>query len=373
MHFNNIYLRSFRLFLFPLTLLYGLAVRLRNYLYTKKVIEGIAFNIPVFCVGNLSVGGTGKSPMVDYMIGLLKRQYPVATISRGYKRRTSGYVLAGEKTTAIEIGDEPMQFHLSHPDVAVSVCEKRIEAVPELLFDRPETKVIILDDAFQHREIQAGLQIILTEYNNLYTRDMFLPAGDLRDQVSSANRADVIIVTKCPPDLSEHGRFLVLQELSPAQHQQVFFTSIQYGIPHHIIHGTPYKLTKDIEVLLICGIANPTPLTSYVHDESKTYDALFYNDHHLFSIDDVNEIKYRFDEVLEGERIILTTGKDAVRLTRYKEQLESLPFYVLPISVHFLFGQASEFDALVLSYPMNFYKSGDIPPEHQHHSLEMAG
>jgi tetraacyldisaccharide 4'-kinase len=229
-----------------------------------------------------------------------------------------------------------------------------------------------LDDAFQHREIQAGVQIILTEYNNLYTRDLFLPAGDLRDQVSSANRADVIIVTKCPPDLSEHGRFLVLQELSPAQHQKVFFTSIQYGTPYHIIHNTPYKLTKDTEVLLICGIANPTPLTKYVHDESKTYDALFYNDHHLFSIDDVNEIKSRFNEVLEGEKIILTTGKDAVRLARYKEQLASLPFYVLPISVHFLFGQSNEFDELVLNYPMHFYESNNIPPGDTH-SMDMTG
>lgn len=359
MHFNNIYLRSFRLFLFPLTLLYGVVVRMRNYLYDKKIIEGIAFNIPIFCVGNLSVGGTGKSPMVDYLLSLLKQQYPVATISRGYKRRTSGYVLATEQTTAIEIGDEPMQFHLNHPDVAISVCEKRIEAVPELLYDRPETKAIVLDDAFQHREIKAGMQIILTEYNNLYTRDLFLPTGDLRDQTSSADRADIIVVTKCPADLSEHGRFLVLQELSPKRHQYVFFTTIQYGTPYHIISGHEYTITKDTEVLLICGIANPRPLTQYIHDESKTYDALFYNDHHLFSIDDINEIKYRFDAILEGEKIILTTGKDAVRLVRYKEQLEDLPVYVIPISVNFLFGQSVEFNKLILDYPKTFYENQD--------------
>lgn len=356
MLFNNIYLRSFRLFLFPLTLLYGLIVQFRNFMYNKKIIEGISFNIPIFTVGNLSVGGTGKSPMVDYMLTLIKKHYPVATISRGYKRRTSGYVLAGQNTTAIEIGDEPMQFHLNHPDVAISVCEKRIEAVPELLFDKPETKVIVLDDAFQHREIKAGVQIILTEYNNLYTRDLFLPTGDLRDQTSSANRADIIIVTKCPNDLSEHGRFLVLQELNPKQHQQVFFTTIKYGIPYHLINGDTYKLTKETEVLLICGIANPKPLTQYIHDESKTYDALFYNDHHLFSIDDVNEIKYRFENILEGEKVILTTGKDAVRLIRYKDQLAHVPIYVLPISVHFLFGQADEFDKLILQYPESFYE-----------------
>ena len=355
MHFNNIYLRSFRLFLFPFTLLYGIVVQIRNFLYNKKIIAGVSFNIPIFSVGNLSVGGTGKSPLVDYMLSLLKQYYPVATISRGYKRRTSGYVLAGQNTTAIEIGDEPMQFHLNHPDVAVSVCEKRIEAVPELLFDKPDTKVIVLDDAFQHREINAGVQIILTEYNNLYTRDLFLPTGDLRDQTSSANRADIIIVTKCPADLSEHGRFLVLQELAPKQHQQVFFTTIKYGTPYHLINGSTFPLTKETEVLLICGIANPKPLTQYIHDESKTYDALFYNDHHLFSIDDVSEIKHRFNSILEGEKIILTTGKDAVRLVRYKDQLENIPIYILPISVHFLFGQSAEFDQLILGYPQSFY------------------
>jgi tetraacyldisaccharide 4'-kinase len=235
MHFKNIYLRSFRLFLFPLAYLYGLIIYLRNLLYDRDIIGSVTFNLPIFCVGNLSVGGTGKSPMVEYLANLLKNEYAIATLSRGYKRRTSGYVLANERSTAIEIGDEPMQFHLSHPDIAVAVGEQRIEAIPQLLYDRPETQLIILDDAFQHREINPGFNIILTEYANLYSRDFYLPTGDLRDQKSSARRADIIVVTKCPAVVSDHERFMIMRELNPLPGQEIFFTTIEYNTPYHIV------------------------------------------------------------------------------------------------------------------------------------------
>ena len=360
MHFKNIYLRSFRLFLFPIAYLYGLIIKCRNYLYDRKVIEGVKFNIPVIGVGNLSVGGTGKSPMVDYLASLLKKNYPVAILSRGYKRRTSGYVLANEKTTAIEIGDEPMQFHIKHPDVSVSVGEKRIEAIPQLLYDRPDTKVVILDDAFQHREIQAGLNIILSEYSNLYTRDFFLPTGDLRDQRSSATRSDIIVITKCPNTVTEHQRFLILKELQPLSHQHVFFTAIKYNIPYHIVNGQTIKLSKETEVLLVCGIANPEPLTSYIHEMTSTYDALFYSDHHIYSIDDLIDILNRFERIKNENTIILTTEKDAVRLVKFRDKLNDLPFFVIPISVDFLFKQENEFQEIVYSYPETFYQQTNI-------------
>lgn len=358
MHFKNIYLRSFRLFLFPFAILYGLVISLRNFLYEKKLIGSVVFNLPIISVGNLSVGGTGKSPMVDFLITLLKKTYPVATLSRGYKRRTSGYLLAAEGTTAIEIGDEPMQFHIKHPDVAVSVCEKRIEAIPQLLYDRPETKVVVLDDAYQHREINPGFQILLTEYANLYTRDFFLPTGDLRDQKKSAERADVIVVTKCPTSLSEHDRFLIMKELSPLPHQQIFFTAIKYNVPYHIVSGEQKKLTKDCELLLVCGIANPEPLTGYIHEHSKTYDALFFSDHHIFNIDDIKDIRERFERLTEGHKMIVTTEKDAVRLVRFREKIEDLPFYVLPISIDFLYDQQNDFENLISKYPKDFYDNG---------------
>lgn len=356
MHFKNVYLRSFRLFLFPLAIVYGGILSFRNWLYHKKIIGAVNFNLPIICVGNLSVGGTGKSPMVDFLVGFLKNDYPLATLSRGYKRRTSGYVLANEQTTAIEIGDEPMQFHLSHPDIAVSVCEKRIEAIPQLLYDRPETKLVILDDAFQHREIVAGFNIILTDYANLYTRDFFLPTGDLRDQKESASRADVIVVTKCPSTLSQQERFEIMQELKPLSNQHVFFTTIQYETPFHIITKEEKAFSRQNEVLLVCGIANPLPLTDYIHESTKTYDALFYSDHHIYTVENLSEIEERFRQIKDDHKMIVTTEKDAVRLIKFKDRIAHLPLYVLPISVSFLFGQENEFKSLIHAYPKDFYK-----------------
>jgi tetraacyldisaccharide 4'-kinase len=355
MLFKNVYLRSFRLFLFPFALVYGGLIMFRNYLYDKKIIGTVVFNIPIIGVGNLSVGGTGKSPMVDYIAGLLKNQYKTATLSRGYRRRTSGYVLANHYSSSIEIGDEPMQFHLAHPEISVAVGEKRIEAVPQLLYDRPDTKVIILDDAFQHREITAGLDIVLTEYSNLYSRDFFLPTGDLRDQKESAHRAHIIVVTKCPADLSHEAALRIKQELKLNAHQYIFFTTIEYGMPYHIISRENRQLSGSEEVLLICGIANPLPLTQYIHESTKTYDALFYRDHHIYTIDDINDMEDRFKLIQSNEKMYLTTDKDAVRLIKFKDRIKELPFFVLPISISFLFNQQHLFDQLILEYPQKFY------------------
>jgi tetraacyldisaccharide 4'-kinase len=338
-------------------------VYVRNILYDKNIIKSVVFNIPIIGVGNLSVGGTGKSPMVDYIANLLKSTYPVATLSRGYKRRTSGYVLANENSTAIEIGDEPMQFHMKHPDVAVSVGEKRIEAIPQLLYDRPNTKVIILDDAFQHREINAGFNIVLTEYANLYTRDLFLPTGDLRDQRASIKRADMIVVTKCPATLSEHEKYLILKELNPLPQQYVFFTAIKYNTPYHIVSGEKMKLNRNMEVMLVCGIANPEPLTAYIHEKTKTYDALFFSDHHIFNIDDLHDIQERYEMLNDESRIILTTEKDAVRLIKFKEKIANLPLYAIPISLQFLFDDEMEFRRILSAYPERFYVEQAIESE----------
>src|SRR3954466_15061305 len=202
MNSNTIFARSIRLLLLPFALLYGIVVAIRNWLFDKKILKSATFNFPLIGVGNLSVGGTGKSPMVEYLVELLQPHFKVATLSRGYKRKTKGYVLANERTTALEIGDEPMQFHVKFPGIAVAVGEERLDAVPQLLHDRPNLQAIVLDDAFQHRTIKAGLNILLTEYSNLFTYDVFLPTGDLRDARASYHRADIIIITKCPADLS---------------------------------------------------------------------------------------------------------------------------------------------------------------------------
>jgi tetraacyldisaccharide 4'-kinase len=195
MNINNIFLKSFRIVLLPLAIAYGAVIIIRNWLFDKKYLHSATFNFPLICVGNIAVGGTGKSPMVEYLIELLHPRFEIATLSRGYKRKTKGYAVANANTTALDIGDEPMQFHSKFPNVAVAVGEERLVAIPQLLHDKPTLDVIILDDAFQHRSVNAGLNILLTEYSNLYTNDFFMPTGDLRDEWASAKRSHIIIVT----------------------------------------------------------------------------------------------------------------------------------------------------------------------------------
>lgn len=354
MNFNAIFLKSFRVLLLPFALVYGFIIIVRNYLYRKNILRSAEFNLPLICVGNLSVGGTGKSPMVEYLIELLRPQFKIATLSRGYKRKTKGYVLADEKTSAIEIGDEPMQFHMNYPGVAVAVGEERIVAIPQLLHDKPETQAIILDDAFQHRAVKAGLNILLTEYSNLFTRDFFLPTGDLRDERSSYQRAEIIIVTKCPSILGEQEKEQIKKEINPLSHQQLFFTTIEYGIPYHIARHQLRYITSLDEVLLVCGIANPAPLKEYLQEKAHTYYQQDYSDHHIFTIDDLKEIRKKFDGLQSDQKYILTTEKDAVRLLKFTQELEQLPLYVLPIRHRFLFEEADKFNNEVIGFIRNF-------------------
>lgn len=353
MNFNNWFLKSFRILLLPFSVIYGLIIKFRNLLYDKKILRSAVFNFPLICVGNLSVGGTGKSPMVEYLIEVLSPTFKVATLSRGYKRKTKGYALAKPDTTALEIGDEPMQFYLKYPDIAVAVGEERIVAIPQLLHDRPDIDLIILDDAFQHRDITAGLNILLTQYNDLYTRDFFLPTGNLRDQRDSAKRTQIIVVTKCPAELSESNKNEIIKELDLLKDQQVFFTTIEYGIPYQINDRTKLPLSKEEEVLLVCGIANPQPLKEYIASKVNTYYELSYSDHHIFSIDDLKDMEKRFEAIHHTRKRLITTEKDAVRLHKFKE-LEEVPMYVLPIKHHFLFGMKEEFDKLIKNFIVHF-------------------
>jgi tetraacyldisaccharide 4'-kinase len=352
--FSNVFLKSFRILLFPFALLYGGIVILRNWLYDHNWMRSTTFNLPLICIGNLSVGGTGKSPMVEYLLGRFKGKFRLATLSRGYKRKTKGYALAGERTTALEIGDEPMLFHRKFPEVPVAVGEERLVAIPQLLHDRPDTQAVILDDAFQHRPIRAGLNILLTDHGNLYTRDFFLPTGDLRDARSSARRAQVIVVTKCPATLGAEEKAALGRELAPSPGQHLFFTTIAYGTAYHISSKAFVYLTDDTEVLLITGIANPKPLKTYLEERVQTYSMMHYGDHHIFSIDDWRDIKKRFSELEGPKKLIITTEKDAMRLLKFETELDALPFYVLPIEHQFLFGEGTQFDSIVYNFIQEF-------------------
>ena len=346
-------LKSFRFVLFPFSILYGLIIWIRNKLYDQNILKSVSFNFPIICVGNLAVGGTGKTPMVEFLIRLLKEDYKVATMSRGYKRKTKGFAMADENTTALEIGDEPMQFYKKFPDITVSVAEERLVAIPQLLHAKPDTRVIILDDAFQHREVKAGLNILLTEYKNLFTRDFMLPAGDLRDIKGSYKRADIIIVTKCKSHINTEEKNKIIDELNLLPNQQIFFSKIEYSSPYHLFTKKENFLSPDINILLVCGIANPKPIKEILNTYSTTYDMLRYGDHHIFTIDDVKEIKDQFKKIESDNKIILTTEKDGVRLTKFKSELIDLPIFVFPIKHKILFGEENQLNALVY----NFIKS----------------
>lgn len=349
-------LKSFRYLLLPFSFVYGGIVWLRNWLFDKNILKSSTFNFPIICVGNLAVGGTGKTPLAEYLIRMLKNDFNIATISRGYKRKTRGYGLANENTTALEIGDEPMQFYKKFPDITVAVGEERLVAIPQLLQDKPGTEVIILDDAFQHRSVKAGLNILLTEYKNLYTRDLLLPAGDLRDVKQSAKRADIIIVTKSKHGLSEGKRNSITGEIDPAANQTVYFTEILYGSPYHLFSKEQIPVSRDTDVLLVCGIANPKPLKDFLNENTHSYDMLRYTDHHIFDSDDLKEIKKQFAKINSANKVILTTEKDGVRLQKFEQELAGFPIYVLPIQHSFLFNEAEKFSRQVKEFIHSFKK-----------------
>jgi len=353
---SNFFLKSFRILLLPFALLYAMIIAIRNWMYDKNVLKSASFSFPLICVGNLAVGGTGKSPMVEYLICLLKEYYKVATLSRGYKRKTKGYALANRSSTALEIGDEPMQFYLKFPDIPIAVGEERLVAIPQLLHDKPGTDVIILDDAFQHRSVKAGLNILLTECKNLFTRDFYLPTGDLRDLKSQYKRADIIVVTKCDPAISLNEKEKITAEMRLLPKQSIYFAAFKYGEIYHILNKTRFELKEDTQVLLVTGIANPEPLKEWIEANSYSYHLLQYADHHIFNIDDLKEIRKKFATINTNNKIVLTTEKDAVRLVKFNSAMDNLPLYVVPVEHSFLFDQKQQFDQQVVDFVQRFKK-----------------
>jgi tetraacyldisaccharide 4'-kinase len=352
-------LKSARFILLPLSFIYGGVISIRNWLYDKKILKSSSFNFPVICVGNLAVGGTGKTPMVEYLVRMLKDQYNVATLSRGYKRKTVGFAIASNNTTALDIGDEPMQFHNKFPDITVAVAEERLVAIPQLLHERPDTQVIILDDALQHRQVRAGLTILLTECKNLYTKDFTLPAGNLRDVKSSSKRADIIIVTKSNPLLSDAERDKITAEIEPLPKQHIFFSGIEYGSPYHLYTQEQISLNTAMYILMICGIANPKPVKEMLHNYPLTFQMMTFSDHHIFNIDDLKNIKKQFEKIEGQNKIILTTEKDGVRLAKFINELKDLPVFVLPIKHKILFNEEKKFSDFIISYVQKYSKANN--------------
>lgn len=336
--------------LYPFSLLYGLVLWVRNRLYDKGVLTAVQFDLPVISVGNLSVGGTGKTPHVEYLIRLLKQPFNIATLSRGYNRKTKGFLLAKADSTAADIGDEPMQFHQKYPGVTVCVGEERMLAVPQLLGDRPETQVILLDDAFQHRSIKPGLNIMVTDHSRLFTRDHVVPFGRLREGRKGYHRASCIIVSKCPPDLSEQQRQSIIREINPLPHQRVFFTALQYGQPYGLF--TEEMPPSSASILVACGIARPEPLVQHLLHQYANVHLLSFPDHYYYTQKDLDKMKLELEHLEGPQKFIFTTEKDAVRLHLLEERIKNmqLPFAVVPVEVKFLFDEAESFNSYIFDY-----------------------
>ena len=329
-----------RKILFPLAVLYGWITRFRNFLFDKGWLKSHSFHLPVIAVGNLSVGGTGKSPMIEYLFRLLSQNHRMATLSRGYKRNSDGFLLADENATAASLGDEPFQFYQKFADVLVAVDADRKNGVEHLLEQNPPPEIILLDDAFQHRKVEAGFYILLTSFGDLYADDCMLPTGNLREDKSGSQRADVIVVTKCPPDLSWAEQAKIRTKLKPQNNQPIFFSAVAYDSQIYSENATlPIHEIKNTPKLLLAGIAKPKPFFSHLKMEGDVIKQ--FPDHHDFSEKEIAEILHD-----ANGRKIITTEKDYVRL---KGRIKPDQLFYLPIKSVFL-ADGRNFDALVLNY-----------------------
>lgn len=311
--------------LFPIVPIYYLVTLLRNSLYDLDIKKSKSYNLPVICVGNLSVGGTGKTPMIEYLIRLLKNENTVATLSRGYKRHTKGFIVADNSATVLSVGDEPFQFHKKFSDIIVSVDANRQRGIECLMNLNTKPEVILLDDAFQHRKVKAGFNVLLTPYSDLYVNDTLLPTGNLREPKSGANRANVIVVTKCPNTIDETEKQKIVSVLKPKANQHVFFSSIKYS--DNIKNASDSKsldFLKDKKFTLVTGIANPQPLVDYLISKSLKFNHLNFDDHYEFTEKDIMNLK--------SKGVILTTEKDFMRLESHF--IGDKNMYYLPIELY---------------------------------------
>ena len=346
-----------RILLVPVSLLFGVGIALRDFFYRKGMLKSFQFDVPVISVGNLSVGGAGKTPHIEYLIRILQPYLEVATLSRGYRRKSVGYRIVQPDSTVEETGDEPLMFKRKFPGVFVTVNEQRAMGISRIMSDYPATQVVLLDDAFQHRAVQPGLNILLTEYNHPFTRDFLLPSGRLREWRSAYFRADLIILTKCPESMTEEDKQEWLREINPYSHQQVFFTNYRYLRPYYILNPRyRLELQDDISVLMVCAIANKEYMQGYLESKVQSVRTRAYPDHHYFTESDLDDIIKMFEAMPGGKKLIVTTEKDAVRLIAHRQRLtdHQLPVVVLPVEVNFLFGEKEKFDSEVKRFLLEF-------------------
>lgn len=321
-------MKILRYILLPIVPIYFLISWFRNKFYDLGIFISTSYDLPIICVGNLSVGGTGKTPMIEYLVRLLRPTNRVAILSRGYKRKSEGFIIADKHATVQSIGDEPFQFYSKFEDIIVSVDADRRNGISNLLTLKPRPEVILLDDAYQHRKVKAGLYILLTVYDQLYTKDIVLPTGNLREPRIGAERADVIIITKCPEDLQENTKIELQSKLNVLPSQKLFFSTITYSETiYSIKESQPILNLQNIKFTLVTGIANAKPLVEHLSSKGLEFDHLNFKDHHNFSDHDLRS--------LNEKELILTTEKDFMRL---RDDLENRNLFYLPIETQLIKG-----------------------------------
>lgn len=344
--------------LYPVSYLYGAGVWLRNKLFDWGFYKEKTFDIPVICIGNLTVGGTGKTPHTEYLIRLLQKDYQVAVLSRGYKRKSKGFVLAKENTPVHQIGDEPYQMKAKFPNIHMAVDEDRCHGIEQLCQESiaSGTEVILLDDAFQHRHVKAGKNILLVDYNRMITEDALLPAGRMREHSSGKDRADIVIITKCPKEMKPMDYRVVTKKMDLYPFQQLFFTTLDYGKLRPLFNGGReypiQSIQPNVHILLISGIASPEILEYDLAKICTHVHSLAFGDHHDFTNEDMTEIERQFYHLPEGKRMIITTEKDAARMASHPQLPETVkPYiYVLPVEIVFLLDQQEMFNKNILDY-----------------------
>ncbi|MGI4750849.1 MAG: tetraacyldisaccharide 4'-kinase [Janthinobacterium lividum] len=353
-------MRYFRYLLLPFSLLYGLITIIRNYFYDFEIFKSLKFELPIIVIGNLEAGGAGKSPMTEYLIRLLQPQHKIATLSRGYGRQTKGFFYADKNSTAKTVGDEPLQFKQKFPDITVAVCESRVEGVEKLQSDHD---LILLDDAFQHRSLKPGLSILLFDYGKLNEPHFLLPAGNYREPFSGRNRADVIVISKCPAELSAENQAQIRKQMLLLPHQNLFFTSIVYQpFKPFFPSGDAVFIDPKSTLFVLTGIANPKPLLQHLRMQFAGVVPYNYPDHHPFTIKNISKLVADFAACPAINKAVITTEKDAQRLQEPALQtlLAGLPVFVAPIGILFLDDGAPAFQQIIENYVRKYQKNNRI-------------
>ena len=342
--------------LLPLSWLYGAAVGIRNFCFDVGLLKSQAFDVPVIAVGNITVGGTGKTPHVEYLVKMLREKFHVAVLSRGYKRKTSGYLLATDNSTMNDIGDEPMQMKSKFPDISVAVDKKRVRGIQRLTDDDEQLDVVLLDDAFQHRYVKPGINILLVDYHRLIIYDKLLPAGRLRESMKGKNRADIVIVTKCPKSLKPMEFRLITKAMNLYPYQHLFFTTLHYADLRPIFAQASNIALSDLKgrhVLLLTGIASPRQMQEDLAPYASNITPLTFADHHDFSQRDVQRINDAFAQMTAEGKLIVTTEKDATRLQLTEGLSDEVRrhLYALPVDIQFIQEeQAQRFNDIITGY-----------------------